>query len=510
MAIHNYYKASSVMSKKTKTISSAFAGSILAMGFSGASITNVHAASANKPSVRAQEIVKFWTPERRKQAIPRDLVIDERGLGYLKRPEGTVIPYGHDIPAQNASAGDNTTFAGPSSADQSGPAIGSYDPAAAVTIGSSYTFKATVTDASGVRSVQFKIQKGTGIVQSFTATPGSGNVWSVSLNGFTNGTDWKWWVVAKDNAGKGGNTSTSNTINFAVDTNASGGGSSGGTDSISNAEWPDTGAPVQTASGRLYFEMPSNAQKKRWNGYVCSGTVTTDGASSRSIITTAAHCVYDDVNKAFARNVLFIPNQAGTSASGTDLNCDNDPIGCWAPSGGLVDVNWTTRTFPDNVAWDYAYYAVNDSGAHTAGLSGGGTTDVLDVETDSLEISFVEPNYSTSDDADVTTAIGYSYSNDPNLMYCEDHMSTTGSVNWWLPNCGLSGGASGGPWNQLNAGNGPIISVNSWGYTDQPGMAGPKLYGTSAACVFEQAKSSNLASFDSASDGNAGTPVSCP
>ena len=55
-------------------------------------------------------------------------------------------------------------------------------------------------------------------------------------------------------------------------------------------------------------------------------------------------------------------------------------------------------------------------------------------------------------------------------------------MNFWLPNCGLSGGSSGGPWVQpFTNGNGTIISVNSWGYTNQPGMAGPKLSGTSAS-----------------------------
>ena len=73
-----------------------------------------------------------------------------------------------------------------------------------------------------------------------------------------------------------------------------------------NAEW--SGGVVQTAAGRIYFEMPSNPKWKRWAGYVCSGTVATDDTSGRSIIITAAHYVYDDANKAFARNVLFIPN----------------------------------------------------------------------------------------------------------------------------------------------------------------------------------------------------------
>jgi hypothetical protein len=37
----------------------------------------------------------------------------------------------------------------------------------------------------------------------------------------------------------------------------------------------------------------------------------------------------------------------------------------------------------------------------------------------------------------------------------------------------------------MAGGSGPVISVNSWGYTDQPGMAGPKLAGTSAKALFD-------------------------
>ena len=58
-------------------------------------------------------------------------------------------------------------------------------------------------------------------------------------------------------------------------------------------------------------------------------------------------------------------------------------------------------------------------------------------------------------------------------------------------------------------GDGPIISVNSWGYTNSPGMAGPKLSGTSAECVFTDAKST-LFSGVSANDGDAGIKAICP
>jgi hypothetical protein len=323
--------------------------------------------------------------------------------------------------------------------------------------------------------------------------------------------------VAKDGAHKGGNTATSASVDFVVDTGGTaGGGGSGGGGSyiVTNAGWSDGGA-VQTAAGRLYFEMPNNAKRKGpWTAYVCSGTVSTDNATDRSVILTASHCVYDDVNKAFARNVLFIPDQADTTGAGTDLNCNNDPLGCWVPSFGVVDVNWTTRTFPDNVAWDYAFYVVSDSGAHQGTAA---TSDSLDTSAGSLGISFTPPYHDDGDPSaaspDFTDALGYSYSDDPNFMYCAEDMTTTGNVNWWLPSCGLSGGASGGPWVQpmdTTTGSGPIVSVNSWGYTNQPGMAGPMLSGTSAQCIFTEAQGLAFSAVPR-TDGDAGVAVDyCP
>ena len=446
---------------------------------------NVYAQSARATDARAARVIEHWTPERRAAAVPRDLVIDERGLGYLRMPGNALVPYGHDIAAQAGPSGDTT-----------GPAVSNLNPAAGQTIGASYTFTATVSDPSGVKSVSFKLQKGSGVTQSFSASAGAGGVYSVSLSGFTDGT-WSWWVVAKDTV-KGGNTTTTGKVTFEVSTGGGGGGGGGG--GTPNAEWTGGGV-VQNAAGRIYFEMPSNSRRTRWAGYVCSGTVVNDGTANRSVILTAAHCVYDDVYKAFARNVLFIPNQDGTTGTGTDLNCSNDPIGCWSPNVGVVDNNWTTRTFPDNIPWDYAYYVVSDSGEHSGNAS---ASSALDGSVTAMSISFSAPTV-----GNVTHALGYSYSEDPNFMYCADAMETEGSANWWIATCGLSGGSSGGPWVQpMTNGNGPVISVNSWGYTNQPGMAGPKLSGTSALCVFNVATGAGISC--SFADGEAGYKVGCP
>ncbi len=474
------------------------------------------AGPGNNQSMDADKarVVEYWTNERRAGAIPRDLVIDSRGLGYLRRQDGSLQPYGHQITAE-ATSGSPRPLARPQGGnnDTTAPSILDMNPAATdplAVIGASHTFSATVTDEeSGVKSVSFIIRYPDEVTtQTFQATEGANDTWSVSLQGFTDGV-WSWSVEAKDNAKKGGNRATSDVVNFSVDTGGGGGGSAGA-DTITNAEWT-TGGAVHTAAGRIYFEMPNNAKwRGPWRAYVCSGTVVTDATPERSVILTAAHCVYDDVNKAYARNVLFIPNQAETTGSGTDLNCGNDPLGCWVPSFGVVNVNWTTSTFPSNIAWDYAYYAVQDSGAH----SGSSPSDVLDVAAGALPVSFSTPYIDDGDPGahsiDFTHALGYSYSEDPKLMYCAEDMTTEGAANWWLPSCGLSGGSSGGPWVQpmdSSLGSGPVISVNSWGYSNSPGMAGPKLDNSCAADVFGMAKT--LVSVSDA-DGEAGSAVICP
>jgi hypothetical protein len=469
----------------------------------------VVASGAHAASPNADRVIGHWTPERINKAIPRDLVIDHRGYGYMRRADGSLDPYGHNIapapsPKEKPSGGNDSTP----------PDISNMHPAEGNIIDGSHTFSATITDESGIKSVSFVIHYPSGLTQSFSPSP-SGDIWSVTLTGFADG-NWAWHVVAKDNAGRGGNTATSPPVGFTVDTSSAPPPPPSG-DIVDKAEWIIDGGIVQTVAGRVYFEMPADKRwKRQWVAYVCSGTVATDTTSDRSIILTAAHCVYDDNYKAFARNVLFIPNQAGTTGAGTDTNCNNDPLGCWVPSFGVVDVDWTTRKFPDNIKWDYAYYVVETSGAHSGPIT---VSESLEAAAGSLPIDFTTPFYddNTTNGAgapDYTHALGYSYSDDPNLMYCAEDMTTEGAVNWWLPSCNLSGGSSGGPWVQsMVDGDGLIISVNSWGYTTAPGMAGPQLDRTTASRVFDIAGCADF-SVGSQGDGYAGVAVTsttnCP
>ena len=476
--------------------------SVAALSASGLALSPSGPASAAPAEQgRADQVAAYWTAERTRAAQPRDLAVDDRGLGYRRSADGGLVAYGHGTPAQatqlratpgGGSSGPTAPQGKPTgSGDTAGPTVTGLSPASGATIGGSATFSATVTDPSGVRAVTVVIVYPDGVRTSSFAASASGDSWSVTVQGFSNGA-WQWYVVATDRTKGSGNSTTTSPSSFTVDTEGTPPPVDDG-DAVVNSEWSFAGA-VQTAAGRIYFEMPNQRRAKTWSGYVCSGTVVTDEADGSSVILTAAHCVYDDVNKAFARNVLFIPNQAGGGSS-TDTNCANDPFGCWVPSHGVVDVNWTTRTFPNNVAWDYAYYVVPTSGAH----AGAGTGGSLESVVGSLPPSFEPPAVDVADsDTDRTTALGYSYSDDPNFMYCAEDMTTEGSANWWLPSCGLSGGSSGGPWVQPmgDNGSGPVISVNSWGYTDRPGMAGPKLNGTSASTLFGVAQDSTVTPVD--------------
>ncbi len=462
-------------------------------------------AAGAAPSDRASDVASYWTAERMANATPRDLFVDQRGLGYIRSASGGLEPYGHGVAAvaPSFSAAPEPKIP-PSNNDTAAPVVSNMNPAPGGTIPTSYTFSATITDVSGIKSVSFEVRPDGGLSTSFNPS-NSGDTWSIPLVFSTTVADWEWRVIAKDGAGRGGNTKTTDWVPFTVGT--------GGTvlpppdppsGVVTDATW-NMGGNVAEAAGRIYFEMPGNAKwKGPWNGYVCSGTVVTDSELGRSVIITAAHCVYDDVNQAFARNVLFIPQQQDTTGTRTDLNCNNDPIGCWAPAFGVVDLDWTTRTFPDNIPWDFAYYVVDDSGAH----SGTGTGGALDAAVSPLGIQFGVP---ATDPGARTDAIGYSYSQDPLLRYCSEHLGIETRYNdLWLANCDLSGGSSGGPWQQgSNDGDGPIISVNSWGYTNQSGMGGPVL-NLEACGLFGQAKQA-AKSLGSEPDGNAGliSDVAC-
>ena len=432
--------------------------------------------SGNGPTDRSA--LEYWTAERIATAQPRDMVVDERGRGYRVGQGGELIPHGHTVAAERHGV-TATRVPGAQRAPRpsSSPApmattVSSLSPDG-VTVGASASFTAVVETDARIRSVTMYVGRVGSAKQSFSMSFVGGDVWQANLQGFSDG-DWEWYVEARERGGRGARV-VSSTASFTVDTGGGGGGGN-----VVNERWTG-GGDVQTAAGRILFTMPGG-------DFVCSGTVATDATTGRSVIISAAHCIYDDVNKVFASNAIFIPNQDQTSGSATDDDCSNDPLGCWVVDHGVVDINWTTRTFPDNIPWDYGYYVVADSGAS----DGPAPSPILDQAAGSMTVDFGIPSVGQTG-----TALGYSYSDDPFFMHCQEPLAALDSANYWLGSCDLSGGSSGGPWLQpLDGGNGLIMSVNSWGYSNQPGMAGPKLHDNSASLLFEVAKQTSLSSAD--------------
>ena len=219
------------------------------------------------------------------------------------------------------------------------------------------------------------------------------------------------------------------------------------------------GGLMLTATGRVYFEMDGS-------GWICSGSVISDGRGDQSIVLTAGHCVVGN-DGVFATNWLFIP--------AFDLHptytCATTEYGCWVADALYADQSFATAGSFNTTATqhDWGFAVVGSDG-----LSG----TQLDLQVGSVQIAY--PNL-TSQKA---SAFGYPaaapYSGS-DLVYCRGTVGQdrlTGNTTWSLP-CNLTGGASGGPWVQANDtasyADATAGSVNSYKYNfDKNHMYGPK------------------------------------
>ena len=367
------------------------------------------------------------------------------------------------------------------------------------------------TTNAPITNVLFRITDHQGTTSSWIEVPQIGsNRYQLTIDGFAKhkGTKWSYQVQVEDDVGKKGSTG-----DITVTVNGVGDTSDGFVEAsppsppsnsppapaqamrkqvVSDKNWP-YGGSIQMATGKILFHF------KGQGDFVCSGTVVMDGSNGsspnaqngRSIIQTAAHCVYNDVLKEFATNAMFIPDQVSTKGDRSNTDCADDNLGCWKLSFGVVASGWSESEFPENVGYDYAYYVVHDDPdtTHVGGYLSG-ITGVLDHDVDAVKIDF---DYRGKDFA---FALGYSSDHDPYFRYCSMDQSTMYGVSWyenlWLDKCGLGNGASGGAWiaDMDENGVGTLFSVNSWGFDDKPGMAGPSLRtqdGSLAECLFRKA-----------------------
>jgi hypothetical protein len=257
-----------------------------------------------------------------------------------------------------------------------------------------------------------------------------------------------------------------------------GGGGGGGGTSVTGATWTGGGLVVAT-TGKVLFTMAGV-------DYVCSGSVVQDASTATSLILTAGHCAYDEVNLAFATNWMFVPDyeNGGSIITNPDgshsFSCDTVPYGCWTAEALVTTTAWATGN--DSLAAfnsDWAFAVVGPGGKT-------GESNQLDATVGAQAIAFNQTHPTN------VYAFGYPQAspyNGQSLIYCAgtDVADTWGGTNDFGLNCDMTGGSSGGPWFvgfDAAAGTGAANSLNSFKYTRGPStkyMFGPYFNGYTQA-----------------------------
>lgn len=248
------------------------------------------------------------------------------------------------------------------------------------------------------------------------------------------------------------------------------------------SSWTSGGRVVGT-TGRVFFAMGSQY-------YSCSASVVNDDATSgRSLIVTAAHCVYDETNDAWATNWIFVPNYDSSPArfTGSGSFCDDTAYGCWTAQSLVAP-----KVFADQpsfngtaVLHDYAFAVVG---------TGGRTNTQLDSQVGAQAIGFT-----FRDNEANTWMFGYPAQGrykGSDLVFCSGYLGYDRLTLWgtYRLACGMTGGASGGPWfspftdTGTSVGTGTIFSVTSYGYGGTKALYG-SFFGDETSNMFSVAKS---------------------
>jgi hypothetical protein len=242
-----------------------------------------------------------------------------------------------------------------------------------------------------------------------------------------------------------------------------GGGSSSTT---LGASWTGGGEVLRT-TGKVLFAMAGTY-------YVCSASVADDTVSGRSIVLTAGHCAYDETNRAFATNWMFVPAYDSAPATLTTSGsfCAQTLYGCWTASALVVADGFATAGGFNSqaIVHDYAFAVV--------GAGGKSGTAQLDSTVGGHPIQFS----SLTGGAD-TYLFGYPAAGKyqgKDLVYCRGPLGFDVYVAnaTYRVGCDMTGGSSGGPWFtpfSASTGSGTMASVNSYGYSGITAMFGPKL-----------------------------------
>ena len=278
-----------------------------------------------------------------------------------------------------------------------------------------------------------------------------------------------------------------------------GGGGSGDESSVvTGASW-NSGGAITGSIGKVLFEMGGSY-------WVCSATAVSDPTTnSRSIVATAAHCVYDESDPAapsaaaFASNWMFVPDYDAAPAS---LNtsgsfCVDTLHGCWTAESLTVHSGYADAGGFNTQAVQHDYgFAVVGLGGHDLDVNIADSGDLLeDIVAPQVAVFSSVPIDGT------TTGWAFGYpaqkkwkGND--LIYCMgpvDGDPFNSEDTYRMNECKLTGGSSGGGWLSPfddESGIGNLFSVNSYGYTGVNAMHGP-MFGPNTEAVYDVAVTTN-------------------
>jgi hypothetical protein len=229
---------------------------------------------------------------------------------------------------------------------------------------------------------------------------------------------------------------------------------------VTGASWT-AGGPILARSGRVVFTMGGS-------DWICSGSVVDDGnRAGYSMVLTAGHCAIDETNGEFATNWMFIP-AFDTSPTYT---CSATVYGCWTATALVVRHEFATAgSFNDQAV-------TNDWALAVVGPGGKSGNAQLDASVGTYPIAFSGVTKGNKLYAFGYPAAGRYHGKD--LVYCAGAImedASTSNLTWGMP-CNMTGGSSGGPWLSgfvESTGLGTLSSLNSYGYSGQSVMYGPK------------------------------------
>lgn len=254
---------------------------------------------------------------------------------------------------------------------------------------------------------------------------------------------------------------------FPENTPASGGGGGGGGEGATCWSTNNTLSPPSLyttfpwcTTGKLFFDDDQGVS------YYCTAT-----AVSRSVVASAAHCVYDVNSQRWYRNWRFAPG----------FNSGNSPYGTFSINSYAYDTDYIPN---NNAYYDFVFFTVapNSQGNRVGDVVGWWGTQFTSGSL--LSNTFRAQGYPGPDPY---------YGN---VMYYADAEFCRNDVSWRCnPACPgvnmtrLCSGCSGGPW--ISTGSSPyyMVAVNShsdnWPYNDVMYSAP---YGTAAQSAYNAAQ----------------------